>query len=87
MPTPSWTPYSIIGWPTIQTQSYYTQMEVVTAFDNHVVHGLAKLRGWDRATISTTYAKWTHGVAEKMNRDVQDVSAPLCRHLHIEVNQ
>ena len=56
-------------------------------FDNRVVHGLAKLRGWDRATISTAYAKWTHGVADRMNRDVQDVAAPLFRHLRIEVNQ
>ena len=39
-------------------------------FNNTVVQGLAKLRGWDRTTISTVYAKWAHGVAESMNRDM-----------------
>ena len=56
-------------------------------FDNRMVHGLAKLRGWDRAAIRTAYAKWTHGVAERMNREVQNVATPLCRHLRIKVNQ
>ena len=42
-------------------------------FDNAVVRGIAQKRGWDH-TISTPYAKWAHGVAERMNRSMLDIS-------------
>ena len=55
-------------------------------FDNAVVRGIARECGW-RHTISTAYAKWTHGVAESANRVVLDIFRPLLRSLRREVNQ
>ena len=38
-----------------------------THFDNTVVKILVNIRGW-KHTICTPYAKWAHGVAERMNK-------------------
>ena len=56
-----------------------------THFDNAVVRGLARVCGW-RHTLSTAYAKWTHAVAERTNKEVLQILRPLCRHLKSEVN-
>ena len=55
-------------------------------FDNAVVKAIAKIKGWGH-TISTPYAKWTHGVAERMNRTAKDILTTLCRDLHVSVNK
>ena len=55
-------------------------------FHNRVVRGLTRLRGWERATVSTVYDIWAHGVEERMNKDVKEMSIPLCRHLKVEAN-
>lgn len=43
-----------------------------THFDNAVVQGLVTVAGW-RHTLSTAYAKWTHAVAERNNKQVLDI--------------
>ena len=55
-------------------------------FDCEVVKLIAQARGW-KHTFSTVYAKWTHGVAERMNKTVLQIFRTLCRHLNVPVNK
>ena len=57
-----------------------------THFDNAVVRGIAQACGLQH-TISTAYAKWAHGIAERMNKAVLQILRPLLRGLGREVNQ
>ena len=57
-----------------------------THFDNEIVRGIAQACGL-RHTISTAYAKWAYGVAERMNKAVLQVLRPLLRGLGHAVNQ
>ena len=55
-------------------------------FDCQVVKLIAEARGWEH-TLCTAYAKWNHGVAERMNRTVPEIFRTLCRHLCVPVNK
>ena len=55
-------------------------------FDNQIMKMLAKRRGWD-LSLSTPYAKWAHGIAERMNKSVLSVMRPLCRALKVPINK
>ena len=55
-------------------------------FDCQVVKVIAEARGWEH-TLCTAYAKWTHGVAERMNRTVLEIFRTLCRHLCVPANK
>ena len=70
---------------------YYPDPELMhtdggSHFDNAVVQGIAKKRGW-KFTICTPYAKWAHGVAERNNRTMLDIMTKLCRALKMQINK
>lgn len=57
-----------------------------THFDNAVVRGIAQACELQH-NISTAYAKWAHGVAERMNKAVLQILRPLLRGLGRTVSQ
>jgi hypothetical protein len=48
-----------------------------THFNNKLIKAIAQARGWE-LSISTPYAKWAHGIAERMNKAFLQIMRTLC---------